>query len=164
MSQVIIRGEAGKKLLFILPAFLFTVFMVIFPTLFGLYIAFTDWNLSAFEGQHFNGTDNLVQMWHDPYFWNALINMFYYSVAVIVEYAIAFGLALAAQCRNPGRANSSGSPSSCPSCCRRSRCSWMIGKSLGEYRFGPLATLARELGWSQPAFFTQSHHRPHLRS
>jgi multiple sugar transport system permease protein len=29
----------------------------------------------------------------------------------------------------------------------------MIGKSLLEYRFGPAATLARMLGWENPAFF-----------
>ena len=42
-----------------LPALLFTGAMVIFPTLFGLYIAFTDWNLNAESGHHFNGLDNL---------------------------------------------------------------------------------------------------------
>ena len=32
--------------------------------------------------------------------------------------------------------------------------SWMIGKSLMENRFGPLANFARCLGWENPAFFT----------
>ena len=58
-AQVLIRGEAGQRALFVLPAVLFTVAMVIFPTFFGLYIAFTDWNLSSFEGRRFNGLDNL---------------------------------------------------------------------------------------------------------
>src|SRR5260370_34293424 len=31
--------------------------------------------------------------------------------------------------------------------------SWMIGKSIMEYRFGPAAALARFLGWDSPAFF-----------
>ncbi|HSO48126.1 MAG TPA: sugar ABC transporter permease, partial [Rhizobiaceae bacterium] len=31
--------------------------------------------------------------------------------------------------------------------------SWMIGKSMMETRFGPLATLARWLGWDSPSFF-----------
>jgi multiple sugar transport system permease protein len=31
--------------------------------------------------------------------------------------------------------------------------SWMIGKSMLEVRFGPLARLARELGWERPSFF-----------
>ena len=40
---VLMRGERGHRALFILPAVLFTVSMVVFPTAFGLYIAFTDW-------------------------------------------------------------------------------------------------------------------------
>ena len=40
------RGSDSRRL-FVLPALLFTAAMVIFPTLFGLYIAFTDWNLNA---------------------------------------------------------------------------------------------------------------------
>ena len=153
VSVVLTRGEGGKKLLFILPAFLFTVLMVIFPTLFGLYIAFTDWNLSSFSGQHFNGADNLVQMWHDPYFWNALLNMLFYVLAVIVEYAIAFGLAMLLNAEIKARKFFRVS-FLLPFMLSPVAVSWMIGKSLGEYRFGPLANLARHLGWSQPAFFT----------
>lgn len=153
VSLVMTRGEGGKKLLFVLPAFLFTVFMVIFPTIFGLYIAFTDWNLSSFEGQHFNGAGNLVQMWHDPYFWNALVNMIYYVLAIIVEYAIAFGLALLLNAEIKAR-KFFRVAFLLPFMLSPVAVSWMIGKSLAEYRFGPLATLARHLGWSQPAFFT----------
>jgi multiple sugar transport system permease protein len=153
VSLVLSRGEAGKKLLFVLPAFLFTVFMVIFPTLFGLYIAFTDWNLSSFAGQKFNGAANLVQMWHDPYFWNALLNMVFYVLAVIVEYAIAFGLALLLNAEIRAR-KFFRVAFLLPFMLSPVAVSWMIGKSLAEYRFGPLATFARELGWSQPAFFT----------
>jgi multiple sugar transport system permease protein len=32
--------------------------------------------------------------------------------------------------------------------------SWMVGKSIMENRFGPLARLARWLGWQNPAFFS----------
>jgi ABC-type sugar transport system permease subunit len=46
----------------VLPAVLFTVAMVVFPTAFGLYIAFTDWNLQAVSGRSFNGLDNLRQL------------------------------------------------------------------------------------------------------
>jgi multiple sugar transport system permease protein len=152
-SLVVSRGEAGKKLLFVLPAFLFTVFMVIFPTLFGLYIAFTDWNLSSFAGQKFNGAANLVQMWHDPYFWNALLNMVYYVFAIIVEYAIAFGLALLLNAEIRAR-KFFRVAFLLPFMLSPVAVSWMVGKSLGEYRFGPLAALARFLGWSQPTFFT----------
>jgi multiple sugar transport system permease protein len=76
-AQVMIRGEAGQRAAFVLPAVLFTVAMVVFPTVFGLYIAFTDWNLSAAAGRRFNGLDNLRSLFADIYFWNALLNMVY---------------------------------------------------------------------------------------
>ena len=69
VGQVMTRGERGQMALFVLPAILFTVLMVIFPTLAGLYIAFTDWNLSSGAGHHFNGLDNLREMLQDSFFW-----------------------------------------------------------------------------------------------
>src|SRR5579885_1477097 len=42
-GQVLIHRERGQRALFLLPALLFTAAMVIFPTIFGLYIAATDW-------------------------------------------------------------------------------------------------------------------------
>ena len=92
-SQVLKHGESGKQTLFVLPALLFTSAMVIFPTIFGLYIAFTDWNLNAQSGHHFNGLDNLRTLWGDSYFWNALGNMVFYVLTVLAQYVIAFGLA-----------------------------------------------------------------------
>src|SRR5438552_7977996 len=94
VGQVVTRGERGLRALFLLPAVFFTVAVVIFPTLFGIYIASLDWNLSSLEGPHFNGLNNLIGLFHDTYYWNALSNMIFYTIAVVGEYAIAFGLAL----------------------------------------------------------------------
>ena len=47
--------------------------------------------LETIAGQNFR---NFEAMFHDAYYWNALLNMGFYLLAVIVEYAIAFGLAL----------------------------------------------------------------------
>ncbi len=93
-AQVLLHGERGKRTLFVLPAALFVVSMVVFPLIFGLGIAFSDWNLSSPDGPQFNGLDNVRQMWRDPFYWNALTNMVWYTLAIVVEYAIAFGLAL----------------------------------------------------------------------
>ena len=101
-GQVVLRGEQGKRVLFVLPAVLFVISMVVFPLIFGLTIAFSDWNLASPEGRHFNGLDNLRQMWADPFYWNALGNMVWYVLAIAVEYAIAFGLALLLNSRDPG--------------------------------------------------------------
>ena len=153
LSQVLKYGESGKQTLFVLPALLFTAAMVIFPTLFGLYIAFTDWNLNAQSGHHFNGLDNLRTLWDDAYFWNALRNMAFYVATVVVQYAIAFGLALLLNADIRGR-KFFRVAFLLPFMLSPVAVSWMIGKSLTENRFGPLANFARWLGWENVAFFT----------
>ncbi|HTZ68522.1 MAG TPA: sugar ABC transporter permease [Roseiarcus sp.] len=152
-SQVLKYGESGKQTLFVLPALLFTAAMVIFPTIFGLSIAFTDWNLNAESGHHFNGLDNLRTLWGDGYFWNALGNMVFYVATVIVQYAIAFGLALLLNADIRAR-KFFRVAFLLPFMLSPVAVSWMIGKSLMENRFGPLANFARWLGWENVAFFT----------
>ncbi len=147
------RGEDGYKSLFILPAVLFTVALVNFPTLFGFYIAVTDWNLSAFEGRKFNGSANFWQMIADPYYWNALLNMLYYVLAILVEYIIAFSLALLLNAQVKAR-KFFRMVFLLPLMLSPVAVSWMVGKSIMEYRFGPLARLARYLDWEDPAFFS----------
>ena len=151
-GQILIRGEAGHRAVFLLPALLFTIVMVIFPTFFGLYIAFTDWNLSSLTGRRFSGLDNVRSMLSDPYYWNALRNMVFYVFAVLVQYAIAFGLALLLNAEIRAR-KFFRVAFLLPFMLSPVAVSWMIGKSLMEFRFGPLATLARQLGWDSPAFF-----------
>lgn len=153
VGQVLCRGEAGYRALFVLPAVLFVISVVIVPTLLGLAIAFTDWNLASFEGQKFNGFDNLVQLVNDPFFWNAMRNMVYYVAAVFVEYAIAFGLALLLNADIKAR-KFFRVALFLPFMLSPVAVSWMIGKSLMEPRFGPIASLARHLGWDSPAFFS----------
>ena len=152
-AQVIIRGEQGQKALFVLPAVMFTVLMVIFPTIFGLFIAFSDWNLSSVTGRKFNGLANFWQLLGDAYFWNALLNMAYYVAAVLVQYAIAFGLALLLNADIRARKFFRVAFLT-PFMLSPVAVSWMVGKSIMENRFGPAATFARFLGWENPAFFS----------
>jgi len=152
-SQVMVRGELGQRTLFVLPAVLFTISMVIFPLLFGLYISFSDWNLSSLTGMKFNGWDNFRQMMNDPFYWNALLNMVFYVAAVLVEYAIAFGLALLLNADIRAR-KFFRVVFLLPLMLSPVAVSWMVGKSMMEIRFGPIARLARNLGWETPAFFS----------
>ncbi|HEA69199.1 MAG TPA: sugar ABC transporter permease [Desulfobacterales bacterium] len=153
IGQVLIRGELGKRSLFLLPALLFTISLVIFPTFFGLYIAFTDWNLSSFEGRQFNGLDNFRELLQDSYYWNALKNTVYYIATVAVEFLMAFALALLLNAQIRAR-KFFRIAFLMPFMLSPVAISWMIGKSLMEYRFGPAATFARFLGWDTPAFFS----------
>jgi len=153
LRQALDFGEPGQQRLFVLPALLFTLAMVIFPTIFGLYIAFTDWNLNAQTAHKFNGIDNLVTIWGDSYFWNALTNMVYYVLSVPVQYAIAFGLALLLNADIVARKFFRVS-FLLPLMLSPVAVSWMVGKSIMENRFGPAASLARAIGWENPAFFS----------
>jgi multiple sugar transport system permease protein len=151
-AQVLVRGEQGKRTLFVLPAALFVVSLTVFPLLFGLIIAFSDWNLSSPTGRQFNGLANVRQMWTDPFYWNALLNMVWYTLAILVEYAIAFGLALALNAEIRAR-KFFRVAFLLPLMLSPVAVSWMIGKSMLEPRFGPIARLGRALGWDDPSFF-----------
>lgn len=151
-AQVIIRGEQGKRVLFVLPAALFVISLVVIPLVFGLGIAFSDWNLSSPDGRKFNGLNNVRQMWADPFYWNALGNMVWYTAAILVEYTIAFGLALLLNAEIKAR-KFFRVAFLLPLMLSPVAVSWMIGKSMLEVRFGPLARLARWLGWDNPSFF-----------
>jgi len=150
---VLTRGERGHRALFVLPAVLFTISMVVFPTAFGLYIAFTDWNLSSRAGRSFSGLDNLRRLSNDKFFWTAMGNMVFYVLAVLGQYAIAFGLAILLNQDIRGR-KFFRVVFLLPFMLSPVAVSWMIGKSMFETRFGPAAMLARKVGWDDPAFFS----------
>ena len=152
-SRVLIYGERGKRNLFVFPAVMFIISIVIFPLLFGLYISFTDWNLSSIDGRKFNGLDNFYQMISDPYYWNALKNMIYYVLAVLVEFTIAFLLAILLNSQIRGR-KFFRIAFLIPLMLSPVAVSWMVGKSMLEVRFGPITKLAKTLGWDSPAFFS----------
>jgi multiple sugar transport system permease protein len=69
-----------------------------------------------------------------------------------VEYAIAFGVALLLNAQIRAR-KFFRVAFLLPLMLSPVAVSWMIGKSMMEIRFGPLARLARALGWDDPAFF-----------
>jgi multiple sugar transport system permease protein len=153
VGQVVINGEMGKRALFVLPAALFVISLTVIPLVFGLAIAFTDWNLASPTGPSFNGLDNIHQMLGDGFYWNALLNMVFYSAMVLVEYAIAFGLALLLNAQIRAR-RFFRVAFLLPLMLSPVAVSWMVGKSMLEVRFGPVARLARALGWEDPAFFS----------
>ncbi len=100
-SQVLRHGEAGKQTLFVLPALLFTGGDGDLPDALWALHRLHRLESERAVGHHFNGLDNLRTLWGDSYFWNALGNMVFYVLTVLVQYVIAFGLALAAERRHP---------------------------------------------------------------
>ncbi|KRB49312.1 sugar ABC transporter permease [Rhizobium sp. Root708] len=152
-SRILTRGEAGWRALFVLPAILFTVAIVLFPTVFAFFAAFTDWNLAGRSGPHFNGLSNLLDLVHDTYFWNALANMLFYLSTVVVQYILAFGLALLLNADIRGR-KFFRVAFLMPFMLSPVAISWMIGRSMMDLRAGPVSNFMRLLGWHDPSFFT----------
>jgi multiple sugar transport system permease protein len=88
-------GIKGQQLLFLLPALQITLSLVIFPTLFGVAVSFTQWDIGGISGPVFNGLDNFRYLASDEKFWNALGNNFkFVLVAIPLQYVIAFGIAI----------------------------------------------------------------------
>jgi multiple sugar transport system permease protein len=73
-------------------------------------------------------------------------------VAIIPELVIAFGLALLLNAQIRAR-RFFRVAFLLPLMLSPVAVSWMIGKSMLEFRFGPVSKLARALGWEDPAFF-----------
>ncbi len=153
-GQVLINGEHGKRTLFVLPAALFVISLTVFPLLFGMVIAFSNWNLSNPDGRQFNGLDNVRQMLADPFYWNAMGNMVWYCGAILVEYAIAFALALALNAEIRAR-KFFRVAFLLPLMLSPVAVSWMIGKSMLVIQpAGPIIRLMRTLGWENPSFYS----------
>ncbi len=152
-SRVLVKGEQGKRALFLMPAVLFVASIVVFPLIFAVGIAMTDWNLASPTGPTFAPGGNFADLWNDPFYWNALGNMVWYVLAISVEYVIAFGLALLLsadiRARKFWRV-----AFLLPLMLSPVAVSWMIGKSMLETRFGPVSRLIRWLGFDTPTFFS----------
>ena len=90
------RDDTRLAILFILPALVgFLVFMV-WPTLRGIYLSFTKFNLLT--PPKFNGLDNYIRMVQDPVFWNALkVTVLYVIVNIGVQTILALIIAVMMQ-------------------------------------------------------------------
>jgi multiple sugar transport system permease protein len=143
--------RAGQAALFVLPAALFVVSLVVFPLIFGLIIAFSDWNLSLPDGRSSTASTTSARC----------------GRPVLLERAAQHGLVRAGDPRGirhrlrPGAAAQRQIRARkffrvaflLPLMLSPVAVSWMIGKSMLEIRFGPLARRPRWLGWENPSFF-----------
>jgi multiple sugar transport system permease protein len=66
-----------------------------YPTAQAFYLSFTSWNLLTAE--RFVGFDNYLRLAHDPVFWKATLNSFWYvaiglPVSLVLSFTIAYFL------------------------------------------------------------------------
>ncbi|WP_102194057.1 carbohydrate ABC transporter permease [Microbacterium aurantiacum] len=74
------------------PALGFLIFIA-YPLLFAVYASFTKWN--GLGEPVPNGLDNYVEMWNDPYFWQAMGNTVFMMIGIPIGLVISLLLALA---------------------------------------------------------------------
>jgi multiple sugar transport system permease protein len=97
------RPGKGKRpddtrlaLLFILPALIGFVAFMVWPTVQGIYLSFTKFNLLT--PPQFIGLDNYVRMVGDPVFWNAMgVTGYYVVVNIGVQTVVALLIAVMMQ-------------------------------------------------------------------
>jgi multiple sugar transport system permease protein len=154
VGVVLLRGVRGERALFLLPAVELTIAFVIFPTIFALYVAFTDWNLSAVSGRHFNGLDNFRRLIHDRDYWRVIGNNFKYLIGVLIQYVIAFGLALLLNQDIRGR-KFFRVVFLLPFMLSPVAIGWMIGRSILDAQYGVVTPLLAKIGLENVSFFDQ---------
>ncbi|WP_416968136.1 carbohydrate ABC transporter permease [Streptomyces sp. 4F14] len=90
------RGDGRLAAVFLAPALLgFTVFLL-WPTLRGVYLSFTRYNLLT--PAEFTGLDNYVRMARDPIFWNSLkVTVAYVFMNIGVQTVTALAIAVLLQ-------------------------------------------------------------------
>jgi multiple sugar transport system permease protein len=152
VGLILTRGTGGEQAVFLLPAVLLTLGFVIFPTIFALYVAFTDWNLSGSQGRTFNGLDNFRTLFRDDDYWAAIVNMLIYLIGVLAQYVIAFGLALLLNQPIRGR-RLFRVIFLLPFMLSPVAVSFMIGRSLFNTQYGPVVVLLDKIGIENPAFW-----------
>lgn len=161
VSRATPRGRsisvAMQRRLFLLPAVIVTLGFVIFPMLFGIYVAFTDWQLNDPAGAVFNGLENFRRIFQDQRFWNAIRNNFVFVlIGVPLQYAIALGLALLLNQDIRGQ-KFFRVAFLLPFMMSPVAAGWMIGRSIMDAQRGPLPTVLRDLGFQNVSFFADGN-------
>jgi multiple sugar transport system permease protein len=90
------RDDTGLALLFILPALIGFLVFLVWPTLRGIYLSFTRFNLLT--PPEFNGLDNYLRMVQDPVFWNAMkVTVYYVILNIGIQTVVALIIAVMMQ-------------------------------------------------------------------
>ncbi|MDR6550539.1 sugar ABC transporter permease [Paenibacillus qinlingensis] len=90
------KRELTTGYLFLLPSLLGYVVFLLFPILFSLWLAFSEWDLiSGLDHIQFVGLRNFIDMWQDELFLKSLKNNVIYSIVVVpVTLAVSLCVAL----------------------------------------------------------------------
>jgi len=86
--------DRNLKWMYILPALIFVLVMMLFPIGYTVWISFYEWSMSAVTPPSFVGLANYIDLFKDERFQDALFNTFYFTIVALVAEMI-LGLAIA---------------------------------------------------------------------
>jgi multiple sugar transport system permease protein len=90
------RDDTRLALWFIAPALVGYLLFMVWPTLRGIYLSFTKFNLLT--PPEFNGLDNYIRMAQDPVFWNAMgVTLYYVVINIGLQTILALVIAVMMQ-------------------------------------------------------------------
>jgi multiple sugar transport system permease protein len=147
-----------QRRFFLLPAVIITLLFVIFPTVFGIYVSFTDWRLNAVDGRQFSGLDNFRRMWEDDRFWNALKNnLIFVFIGIPIQFAIALLMAVLVNQNIKGR-KFFRVAFLLPFMLSPVAAGWMIGRSIFDARWGPITNVLDDYFGIEYSFYQDGQH------
>jgi multiple sugar transport system permease protein len=98
------RYVTKNQLLFLLPALVVLITIIVFPLAYNIYLSVSDWNFRM-RGSvpEFAGASNFLTAFSDERFYNSLSKSFYLMIALPIELIFGLGLALLLQEEFRGR-------------------------------------------------------------
>ena len=89
------RSESCFSFAMVTPTVVVLLVMSVFALIFTFYYSFTDYYYISLEGPVFNGLDNYIALFKDPYFIRAIWNTVYFTVVcTVVETVYGLGMAV----------------------------------------------------------------------
>ena len=88
-------SDLSIRNLFIIPTIAFLIIFNVFPLIYSLYTAFTDYRASTSDAANWIGLDNFRELLGDPNIWrNFTITAKYVVISVTGQVVVGFGLAM----------------------------------------------------------------------
>jgi multiple sugar transport system permease protein len=138
MNRRISIAESKLGYLLVIPSLVVVIAMAFYPTATSFWMSLRKMSL-IFRTNEFIGFSNFVQMAHDPEFWNALGNTFYFTfTSVALETIIGLGMALVINESFKGRGIVRASvlvPWAIPTVVTSTMWSWIFNSDYGLFNF-----------------------------
>src|SRR5690606_1901044 len=91
-----VTPSRSTRWMFIMPAVIFVLLMIIFPVAYTLYLSLHEWSGSAIRPPQWVGLDNYVELLtRDQRFWDSVVRTFQFTIAAVaIELVLGLGVAL----------------------------------------------------------------------